>query len=165
MKMAIYRIAQAAGLGPVVEAQHLLDDGRKPGDLLIRFFGDAGANAAYDITGINALRADLLERAAADPKQVVQIAHQKKERSVGAHLRAEGISFRPMAFTSLGLWHQVAVTELSKLVKSKCLRLGLDEKKTMDQEMKILSVVIQKGNAAMLVGRQIFPANEDNNVF
>ena len=37
-------------------------------------------------------------------KIVVQIAHQKKERSVGAHLRAEGISFSPIAFTSLGLW-------------------------------------------------------------
>ena len=43
-----------------------------------------------------------------------------------------------------------------------CLRLGLEEKKTLDQEMKILSVVIQKGNAAMLVSRQIFPTNEVN---
>ena len=77
-------------------------------------------------------------------------------------MRAEGISFYPIAFTSLGLWHRVAVTEISRLVKSKCLRLGLEEKKTLDQEMKMLSVVIQKGNASMLVGRQIFPANEVN---
>ena len=162
MKMAIYRIAQSAGLGPIIEAQHLLDDGRKPGDLLIEFYGDAGAAAAYDITGINSLRSDLVERAVLDPKKVVQIAHDKKQRSVGAQLRAEGISFYPIAFTSLGLWHRVAVTEISRLVKSKCLRLGLEEKKTLDQEMKMLSVVIQKGNASMLVGRQIFPANEVN---
>ena len=97
-----------------------------------------------------------------DPKKVVQIAHDKKQRSVGAQLRAEGISFYPIAFTSYGLWHRVAVTEISRLVKSKCLRLGLEEKKTLDQEMKMLSVVIQKGNAGMLVGRQIFPANEVN---
>ena len=32
---------------------------------------------------------------------------------------------------------------------------------TLDQEMKILSVVIQKGNAHMLVGRQSFLANEE----
>ena len=57
--------------------------------------------------------------------------------------------------------HKVAVTEISKLVKSKCLRIGLEEKKTLDQEMKILSVVIQKGNAHMLVGRQSFLANEE----
>ena len=31
----------------------------------------------------------------------------------------------------------------------------------MDQEFKMLSVVIQKGNARMLVGRQIYPANEE----
>ena len=103
-----------------------------------------------------------MERAVLDPKKVVQIAHDKKERSVGAQLRAEGISFHPISFTSLGLWHRVAVTEISKLVKSKCLRLGLEEKKTLDQEMKILSVVIQKGNARMLVGRQTFPANEES---
>ena len=162
MKMAIYRIAQAAGLGPILEAQHLLNDGRKPGDITIDFYGDAGASVAYDITGINSLRSDLVERAVLDPKKVVQIAHDKKERSVGAQLRAEGISFHPISFTSLGLWHKVAVTEISKLVKSKCLRLGLEEKKTLDQEMKMLSVVIQKGNASMLVGRQIFPANEVN---
>ena len=160
--MAIFRIAQAAGLGPILEAQHLMDDGRKPADILIEFYGDAGAAAYYDICGINSLRSDLVERAELDPKKVVQIAHEKKERSVGAQLRREGVSFHPIAFTSLGLWHRVAVTEISKLVKSKCLRLGLDEKKTLDQEMKILSVVIQKGNAAMLVGRQIFPTNEVN---
>ena len=162
MKMAIYRIAQSAGLGPIIEAQHLLDDGRKPGDLWIGFYGDAGADVAYDISGINSLRADLVERAAADPKIVVQVAHDKKERAVGAQLRAEGTSFHPLAFTSLGLWHKVAATEISKIVKSKCLRLGLEEKKTLDQEMKILSVVIQKGNARVLVGRQVFPHNEEN---
>ena len=161
VKMAIYRIAQSAGLGPVIEAQHLLDDGRKPGDVTIEFYGDAGAAAAYDITGINSLRSDLVERAVSDPKKVVQIAHEKKERSVGAQLRAEGISFYPIAFTSLGLWHRVAVTEISRLVKSKCLRLGLEEKKTLDQEFKMLSVVIQKGNARMLIGRQTFPSNEE----
>merc|ERR1712038_757774 len=91
----------------------------------IKFYGDAGASVAYDITGINSLRSDLVERAVLDPKKVVQIAHDKKERSVGAQLRAEGISFHPISFTSLGLWHKVAVTEISKLVKSKCLRLGL----------------------------------------
>ena len=107
MKMALYRIAQAAGLGPVIEAQHLLDDGRKPGDLWIGFYGDAGADVAYDISGINSLRADLVERALADPKIVVQVAHEKKERSVGAQLRAEGTSFHPLAFTSLGLWPRV----------------------------------------------------------
>ena len=79
---------------------------------------------------------------------------------VGAQLRAEGTSFHPLAFTSLGLWHKVAATEISKIVKSKCLRLGLEEKKTLDQEMKILSVVIQKGNSRMLIGRQTFPSNE-----
>ena len=102
-----------------------------------------------------------MERAVSDPKKVVQIAHEKKERSVGAQLRAEGISFYPIAFTSLGLWHRVAVTEISRLVKSKCLRLGLEEKKTLDQEFKMLSVVIQKGNARMLIGRQTFPSNEE----
>ena len=78
----------------------------------------------------------------------------------GVKLRAEGTSFHPLAFTSLGLWHRVAVTEISKLVKSKCLRLGLEEKKTLDQEFKMLSVVIQKGNSRMLTARQTFPSNE-----
>ena len=36
-----------------------------------------------------------------------------------------------------------------------------EEKKTLDQEMKILSVVIQKGNARMLVSRQTFPSHEE----
>ena len=60
----------------------------------------------------------------------------------------------------VGLWHRVAATEISKLVRSKCLRLGLEEKKTLDQEFKTLSVVIQKANSRMLTARQIFPSNE-----
>ena len=38
---------------------------------------------------INSFRLDLVERAELDPKKVIQIAHEKKERSVGAQLRAE----------------------------------------------------------------------------
>ena len=39
---------------------------------------------------------------------------------------------------------------------------GKEDLVVLDQKMKILSVVIQKGNARLLVGRQIFPANEEN---
>ena len=57
--------------------------------------------------------------------------------------------------------HLAVIEPIENQSKSKCLRLHLEEKKTLDQEMKILSVVIQKGNARMLVGRQTFPPNEE----
>ena len=68
-----------------------------------------------------------------------------------------------MAYFQLSLKIQhCKINKVTKLVMSKCLRLGLEEKKTLDHELKILSVVIQKGNARLLVGRQIFTANEEN---
>ena len=77
---------------------HLLNNGRRPADLWVPFL-DAGRPVAIDFTCVSQLRGDFLKREADYP---VKFAHERKERAVGAELRREGISFRPVAVSTFG---------------------------------------------------------------
>ena len=85
---------------------------------------------------------------------------------MGAELRREGVSFWPVAVSSLGIFHPEAIKLIQTLSRYKSDRLGLDEKKTFNQEMKLLSCQLQRGNSLMFTNKSVdFSDNEtiDNN--
>ena len=85
---------------------------------------------------------------------------------MGAELRREGVSFWPVAVSSLGIFHPEAIKLIKTLSRYKSGRLGLDEKKTFNQEMKLLSCQLQRGNSLMFTNKSVdFSDNEtiDNN--
>ena len=56
----------------------------------------------------------------------------------------------------------------SSLCRNKSVRLGLDEKKTFNKEMKLLSTVLMRGNSLMFTNKNIDfiddnDGNSDNN--
>ena len=57
------------------------NDGR-PGDVTLPHYS-AGHDTAMDITVINAMRQDLLERCAEEPKYAVSVAYQTKSSKYG----------------------------------------------------------------------------------
>ena len=126
-------------------------------------FLDAGKPVAVDFTCISQLRSDFWKKEADHP---VKVAHERKERAVGAELRREGVSFWPVAVSSLGIFHPEAIKLIQTLSRYKSGRLGLDEKKTFNQEMKLLSCQLQRGNSLMFTNKSVdFSDNEtiDNN--
>ena len=85
---------------------------------------------------------------------------------MGAELRREGVSFWPVAVSSLGIFHPEAIKLIQTLSRYKSVRLGLDEKKTFNQEMKLLSCQLQRGNSLMFTNKSVdFADNQmiDNN--
>ena len=147
----IFRLCQEGGLGPAREVPFLLNNGRRPADIYVPFL-NAGKPVAIDFTCISQLRSDFWRKEA---DHAVKFAHERKERSVGAELRREGVSFWPVAVSSLGIFHPEAVKLIQTLCRYKSVRLGLDEKKTFNQEMKVLSTLLQRGNSLMFTSKNI----------
>ena len=126
-------------------------------------FLDAGRPVAADFTCVSQLRSDFWKKEADYP---VKFAFERKERAVGAELRREGVSFWPVAVSSLGVFHPEAIKLIKTLSQYKSVRLGLDEKKTFNQEMKLLSCQLQRGNSLMISSKSVeFSDNQllDNN--
>ena len=115
-------------------------------------FLNAGKPVAIDFTCISQLRSDFWKREADHP---VKFAHERKERAVGTELRREGVSFWPLAVSSLGIFHPEAIKLIQTLCRHKSVRLGLDEKKTFNQEMKVLSSLLQRGNSLMFTSKNV----------
>ena len=147
----IFRLCQQGGLGPAREVPFLLNNGRRPADIYVPFL-DAGRPVAIDFTCISQMRGDFWKKEADHP---VKFAHERKEKAVGAELRREGVSFWPVAVSSLGIFHPEAVKLIKTLSRYKSDRLGLDEKKTFNHEMKLLSTLIQRGNSLMFTNKNI----------
>ena len=126
-------------------------------------FLNAGKPVAIDFTCIYQLRSEFWSKEA---DHAVKFAHERKERSVGAELRREGVSFWPVAVSSLGIFHPEAIKLIQTLSRYKSVRLGLDEKKTFNQEIKLLSCQLQRGNSLMFTNKSVdFADNQmiDNN--
>ena len=157
----IFRLCQQGGLGPAREVPYLLNNGRRPADIYVPFL-NAGRPVAIDFTCISQLRSDFWKKEADQP---VKFAHKRKKRAVGAELRREGVSFWPVAVSSLGIFHPEAIKLIQTLSRYKSVRLDLDEKKTFNQEMKLLSCQLQRGNSLMFTNKSVdFADNQmDNN--
>ena len=74
---------------------------------------------------------------------------------MGTELRREGVSFWPLAVSSLGIFHPEAIKLIQTLSRHKSVRLDLDEKKTFNKEMKLLSTLLQRGNSLMFTTKNV----------
>ena len=147
----IFRLCQEGGLGPAREVPFLLNNGRRPADIYLPLF-DAGRPVAIDLTCVSQMRSDFWKKEADQP---VKFAHERKERAVGTELRREGVSFWPLAVSSLGIFHPEAIKLIQTLSRHKSVRLDLDEKKTFNKEMKLLSTLLQRGNSLMFTTKNV----------
>ena len=65
----------------------------------------------------------------------------------------EGIGFLPMVAETLGGWHKLAVTEVKRLTAAKARHLGQKEREALSHEFTRHSVLIMRGNSAILSNR------------
>ena len=65
----------------------------------------------------------------------------------------EGIKFLPIVVETLGGWHQGAEQQVKKLAGAKARHSGQEEEESLRHAFTRLSILIMKGNSAILSNR------------
>ena len=87
------------------------------------------------------------------PGHTLTIAFNEKCRDYLAACQREGIAFIPLPVETLGGWHSKAVDQIRMLAKAQGRAIGKDEDEATRHLFQRLSVLLVKGNAALLLNR------------
>ena len=155
LRDSIFQVAVTAALAPSREERSLLPGtNSKPADVLIPHWTH-GRDTALDVTVVNPLQAALVYRAAYDtnPGHALNYAFDWKMTKHGAACRREGLVFLPMPIESLGGWHEQAVEQVKKIGAALARQTGQEEGEAVGHLFQRLSVLLMRGNAALLLNR------------
>ena len=153
LRDAIHSSAAAAALNPTKEGRYLLPgNNRRPADIYLPGWA-AGLDAALDVTVVNPLQDATVERAAVTPGHALQYRYNAKMASAAEECQAQGIAFLPLVVESLGGWDDSAVREMKKIASALARSSGEDEGETWRKMITRLSILLMKGNSALLAGR------------
>ena len=125
---------------------------RCPADIFLPNWS-GGKNTALDVTVVNPLRADFLEREAETPGFALDQAYKRKMSQVGASCECEGIVFIPLPVETFGGWSKGAVGVIKRIGSALAGRSGREEGEVISHLFQKLSVLLQRGNAALLLNR------------
>ena len=155
LRDALFQAAVTGALAPSKEERALIPGTEsKPADVLIPHWTH-GRDTALDVTVVNPLQTTLVERAArnTEPGHALTYAFDWKMRKHGEACRREGMVFLPMAVESLGGWHDLAVEQIKKIATAQARQTGDEEAVAIAHLFQRLAVLLQKGNAALLLNR------------
>ena len=74
-------------------------------------------------------------------------------RGTADECERQGVAFVPLAFESLGGWHRTAEKQVKKLAQAVARQTGVDESECCSQATSRLSLLLMKGNSAILINR------------
>ena len=102
----------------------------------------------FDVTVVNPLQASLVRRAAFNTAagHALNYAFDRKMNKHEAACRREGMVFLP-----LGVWHDLALLQIRKIGSAQARQLGKEEGEAIAHLFQRLSVLLVKGNAALLL--------------
>ena len=161
LRDAIFVVTQTACLGASKEERDLLPDTQaRPGDVLIPHW-TGGRDTALDMTVINPLQTQLVGQAATRAGAALEAAYTRKMNQAGEACRREGLVFVPMPWETLGGWHEETVEQTKKLASAQARQTGEDRGDTIRHLYQKLSVLLTRGNAALLLNRQPAPPSPD----
>ena len=117
-------------------------------------YWSGGRDTAWDVTVTHPLQRATVTRAATTPGHAADKAYSRKMRAAGEECRQQGIVFIPLAVETLGGWHKVAEGELRKLGSALARQTGQEEGVAISHIFQKLSVLLIKGNSAMISNRE-----------
>ena len=126
-------------------------------------YWSSGRDTAWDVTVTHPLQKATVARAATEPGHAAREAYNRKMREAGDQCRQQGIVFTPLAVETLGGWHQVGEAELRKLGAALARQTGQEDSMATSHLFQKLSVLLVKGNSAMINNRQpgLVPSSVD----
>ena len=106
------------------------------------------------ITVTHPLQAANVARAATVSGHAAAEAYACKMRLGAEECRRQGISFIPLAPESLGGWHEVGEKEVRKLGSALARQTGQVEEVAISRLFQKLSILLMKGNCALINNRE-----------
>ena len=153
LRNALYNTCVQACLGPTREDRALIPGSNaKPADVLIPCW-TGGKDTALDITVVNPLQVALIDRAAATPGSALTHRYNEKMTKHGEPCRGAGMVFKPMPVETLGGWHEECVLQVKKIGSALARQTGQEEGEAIRHLTQRISVLLAKGNAALLLNR------------
>ena len=153
LRDALFDTAVAAGLGPVKEGRFLLPgNDRCPADVLIRNWA-GGKDAALDVTVVTPIQDNTMPGAANLAGHALTYAYERKMNGAEADCTRQGIAFLPIVAETFGGWHPDAKREVKKLGAALARHTGQEEGEAVSHLWSRLSILLQRGNAAILGNR------------
>ena len=126
----------------------------RPADVYVENWIDGG-KVAFDISVVSPTQNAIILRAAETPAAAIEMRKSSKIREHFNDCRAQGIAFKPLVVESFGGWDADAVKLLKKLGRHSARRWGKNDALEIKYFFQRLSVALQRGNAALLVDRDI----------
>ena len=156
LRDALYHTAASAHLAPLREERALLPGaGDRPADVLIPHFAAGGRHMAVDVCVVSSLQAQLVDGAATEPGHALTYRYHQKWTKYSEACAAEGVCFQPLPFEVLGGVHDAAVGVIKKLGQALARSGGLDENETVRHLFGRLSILLMRGNAALVLSRTV----------
>ena len=153
LRDAIFEVTQTACLGATREGRALLPGTEaRPADVLIPLW-TGGRDTALDMTVINPLQTQQVRHAADKAGAALEAAFTRKMNQAGEACRREGLVFIPMPWETLGGWHEETVNQVKKLASAQARQTGEDQGVVTRHLYQRLSVLLTRGNAALLLNR------------
>ena len=153
LRDALHQAAGAASLAPVKEGRFLLPgQDARPADILIPGWS-GGKDAALDVTVVSPLQQAMVRGASEVDGYALNEAFKRKVAKAGEPCRQQGISFIPLAADTFGGWHGVAAEQVQKLGRALARQSGEDEDQTVRHLFQKLSLLLMRGNSALLINR------------
>ena len=112
-----------------------------------------GLSTSMSITILALLSATLVRGASEVDGYALGGDFKRKVAKSGEPCRQQGISFIPLAADTLGGWHSVAIEQIQKLGRALARQSGEDEDKTIRHLFQKLSLLLMRGNSALLLNR------------
>ena len=124
-----------------------------------------GRDTGLDVTVVNPLQRELVSRAATTAGHALTYAYNRKMTQAGEACRAAGLAFIPMPMETLGGWHKQTVDQVRKIGSALARHTGQEESEAIRHLGQRLSVLLAKGNAALILNRTpTFPDPEIDGV-
>ena len=153
----IFKEAQHASLNPTKEMPGLIPGSQsRPADVFIDNWVD-GRKMAFDVSVTSPTQQALLFQAAETAAFAINARKTAKNRAHFENCRAQGICFRPLVVETFGGWDSEAIKLLKEIAHQDARRWGKDPAIEIKHFFQRLSVALQRGNAALLVDRDIEP--------
>ena len=153
----IFAEAQHASLNPTKEMPGLIPgSASRPADVFVENWVD-GRKVAFDVSVVSPTQEAILHRAADIPGAAIEMRKASKRRAHFDHCRAQGIFFQPLVVETFGGWDKDAAKFLKEIARQDARRWGKEGALEIKHFFQRLSVALQRGNAALLISRDLEP--------
>ena len=119
-----------------------------------------GRKVAFDVSVVSPTQEAYLFQAADHPAAAIDARKATKMRAHFENCRTEGVFFQPLVVESFGGWDKDALGFLKELGRQQARRWGKDAALEIKYFFQRLSVALQRGNAALLIDRDVEPSSQ-----